>query len=278
MGVLLQRNRCAYSLALGDALEKQAQAFDIGLSYVPVDWSADDTNDDGVEIENALAKLEQQQGLVLMSAVFPHGLKRLAKFAQRWWPRPSISMGYRLPSIPSVLVDNRGAMKAATRHLIVEHGRREILFLRGRRDSQESTDRYLGYREALREHGIIHSEDRVLQGTFTRASAVTALAHLPADIRFDGFIAANDEMALAALPELDRRGFTVPGKISLVGFDDVPAAARAKVPLTTMAQPFARLAEVALGLVMDQHQGRSVRGGKVVPATLVVRRSCGCGG
>jgi LacI family transcriptional regulator len=213
----------------------------------------------------------------MVSSVFSHGLQSLAKLAQVWWPRPASSIGYRLPLVPTVLVDNRGAMQAATEHLIVKHERRKILFVRGRGDSQEATDRYFGFRQALREHQIINDVGRVLQGDFTRESVLGALSVLPAETEFDALIASNDEMALAAASELERRGVRIPDDVSVIGFDDIPAARRARVALTTMAQPFDALASTAIKHVIEQCEGGTVPAVSEVPVNFVRRASCGCG-
>lgn len=276
IGILLNQSRCAYSYALGAELDAAAAAYHIKLSYLPVDWAQSHGEVDPDELQAFLERAQSEQGLVMISSVFSHGLKSLAKFAQSWWPRPASSIGYRLPLVPSVLVDNREAMRTATNHLIQKHGRRSILFLRGRADSQEANDRYFGFRQALSENHIINDSARVLQGDFTGASAVSALSALPAQLSFDGLIAANDEMALAAVVELEQRGIHVPQDVSVIGFDDIPQASRGNKPLTTMAQPFEALARTALELVIAQCDGRTVQALEGVPVGLVPRSSCGC--
>jgi len=277
IGVLLNRNRCAYSYALADALDAVAADQEIELEYWPVGWASSTDLVDSTEFEETLGRAADVSGLVMFSAVFSHGLKTLAKFTQAWWPRPAASIGYRLPLVPSVVVDNRSAMHAATRHLIQEHGRRDIVFIRGRADSQEATDRYFGFRQALNEGHLILDASRVLEGDFTRQSALVALGKLPPTTPVDALIASNDEMALAAMIELERRGLRVPSDVSVIGFDDVPAAAHARSPLTTMRQPYEALAQKAIALVNEQCEGRHVPALTGVPVDFVHRVSCGCG-
>jgi DNA-binding LacI/PurR family transcriptional regulator len=276
-GVLLNAERCAYSYALADALDQFAEKRGVELSYHPVTWaqSAEEVATSGLEA--FLRETEALAGLIMVSSVFSHGLKSLAKFTQRWWPRPASSIGYRLPLVPTVLVDNRGAMQLAANHLITEHQRRQILFIRGRSDSQEANDRYFGFRQALNEHQIISDAGRVLQGDFTRESATLALASLPEELEFDALIAANDEMALGAISELERMGRKVPSSVAVIGFDDIPAASKAaSAPLSTLAQPFEALAKNAIDLVLKQCDGQEVPSVNYVPVDFVLRASCGC--
>jgi DNA-binding LacI/PurR family transcriptional regulator len=276
IAVLLNRNRCAYSYALGDALEAAAAAQDVELELWPVPWATSSQEVQEADLQDLVDQGRRVAGLIMISSVFSHGIKSLSKFTQLWWPRPSSSIGYRLPLIPSVLVDNRSAMHAATLHLAQEHGRKDFLYIQGRHDSQEAKDRYFGFRQALSECHIISDTTRVLPGDFTRASAVNAIQSLPAGTKFNALIAANDEMALAAMTELERRGTRIPSDVAIIGFDDIPASARSVTTLTTMAQPYAALARKAIELVTDQCEGRSVRTTSMVAANFVPRMSCGC--
>jgi LacI family transcriptional regulator len=87
----------------------------------------------------------------------------------------------------------------------------------------------------------------------------------------------DDEVAVGVLWALDQRGVRVPNDVALVSFDDLPGAAYARVPLTTLAQPArqagARLAELFLEGLQDPEQiaGRGIE----LSPRLVVRQSCG---
>lgn len=276
LGVLLNSDRCAYSYAVAEALDTAAEENQVELEYWPVSWASSKVEVAHSEVLDILAKAEEVSGLVMISSVFSHGVKSLTKFVQSWWPRPAASIGYRLPLIPSVLVDNRGAMCTAARHLIHEHGRRNIIFIRGRADSQEATDRYFGFRQALNENQIISDASRILDGDFTRDSALVALGRLPVDTQFDALIASNDEMAMAAAMDLEVRGFRVPEQVAIIGFDDVPAASKGRIPLTTMRQPFGALATRAIELVLDQCEGLHPPPVTEIPVNFIHRASCGC--
>lgn len=276
VGVLLEWNPSAYSRTLRRHLEAEAPRRGITLGFLGVHWASSGTLDEEDSLASTLASAEAFDAMVLLSGVFAHGVHGLSRFSQRWAPRPAVSIGYRLPGVPSVLVDNRGSVRMATSHLISVHGRRQLLYLRGRRDSQEAEERYLGFRHALRDHGILHDERRVLQGDFTRPSALRLLAGLDPTVVFDAIVAANDDMALAALAEARRRGLDVPRDVAILGFDDIPEAQQAAVPLTTLAQPFAEVAREALRSLEEQAAQRAVAPVTSVPVALVARRSCGC--
>jgi DNA-binding LacI/PurR family transcriptional regulator len=89
--------------------------------------------------------------------------------------------------------------------------------------------------------------------------------------------AANDSMAIGAIAAFQDAGRTVPGDLSVVGFDDIPIARHITPPLTSVHVDIdelgARGCQMLLDLVADPSGPRTAR--TVLPATLVVRASCG---
>jgi len=85
-------------------------------------------------------------------------------------------------------------------------------------------------------------------------------------------LAMSDLAALKAMAWLTARRWRVPQDVSVVGFDSVPEAALADPPLTTVEQPYRRIAERAVAAILEDAlpQGR-----QVLPFTLVIRKSTG---
>jgi alanine racemase len=88
----------------------------------------------------------------------------------------------------------------------------------------------------------------------------------------------SDVLAVGVLQAAAERGFAVPGELSVVGFDDSPAAALATPPLTTVAQPHEEKGRVAAEWLIDAiERGGSTRGETtprtILPTKLVVRNS-----
>lgn len=112
-----------------------------------------------------------------------------------------------------------------------------------------SADRLAGYRSGLPDADLLAWEcPRNSRSAAARGTA--ALLQARPDIT--AILAATDELALGALEHLTATGQPVPGRISLIGYDDSPAAATAPVPLTTVRQPLhergRQLAELTLAL------------------------------
>ncbi|MER5321898.1 LacI family DNA-binding transcriptional regulator [Streptosporangium roseum] len=168
--------------------------------------------------------------------------------------------------LPYVDMDNTGGAERAVRHL-VEQGRRRIATIAGPQDMIAGIDRLAGYRDVLRD-----SDRRsiVAVGDFTRESGAVAMRQLLADDPdLDAVFVANDLMALGALRTLGRAGRAVPGDVAVVGFDDIPAAAYAEPPLTTVRQPTVEMGRRLARMVLNPEDRTPV----VLPTELVVRES-----
>lgn len=89
--------------------------------------------------------------------------------------------------------------------------------------------------------------------------------------------ASNDQMALGLLHALHEAGRSVPGDISVVGYDDVPEAAHFLPPLTTVRTDFAEIGTRSLRLLLDRLDGTEEpsRTRSLVPVDLVIRASSG---
>ncbi len=86
--------------------------------------------------------------------------------------------------------------------------------------------------------------------------------------------AANDHLALGILRALHERGRSVPGDVSVVGFDDVPEAAYYIPPLTTVRPDFDAVASASIDLLLAQITGGQRLGDRrVLTPTLVTRDS-----
>jgi DNA-binding LacI/PurR family transcriptional regulator len=188
-----------------------------------------------------------------------------------------VRWGAVLPDQPGVSIgcDNVDGGRQVGAHL-AGLGRRRIAFL-GDASSHypEFHDRYRGCDAALREVGA--RMDPALQvdaESSEDAGFAAARALIARGTPFDAVFAASDLIAVGAMRALADHGLRVPEDVPVVGFDDIPMARFTRPPLTTVAQDTTRagelLVETLLGLVRDE-PAESI----TLPATLVVRRSCG---
>ena len=120
--------------------------------------------------------------------------------------------------------------------------------------------RVSGFVRALRAGGVDPSSVTVIAAARnSRAAGREAAAGLLADRRPTAVFGVTDVLALGTLDAAAAMGLDVPGQLSVVGFDDVAAAATSVPPLTTVAQSLFDQGRLAASVVLDQVAGRPVR-------------------
>lgn len=189
---------------------------------------------------------------------------------------PFIMMGR--PDEPSnasyIDVNNEAGAYAAVTHLI-RQGRTRIATITGRQDMSSGIDRFLGYKAALSERGLPLDDDLIVNGRFNEQEAYNAmlqlLPHQP-----DAVFVASDGMAYGALRALRQANISVPGEITLVGFDDLPSSVTSDPPLTTIRQPIRRMGALAVDMLLDIiNEGTEPPRRLVLPTELIIRQTCG---
>jgi LacI family transcriptional regulator len=178
------------------------------------------------------------------------------------------------PEASFVDTDNVAGAYQAVSHLArLGYGR--IATITGPAATTVGLDRRQGYLNALRDRGLAFDAGLVVEGDFTEAGGYFAMRQLlPA--RPDAVFAASDMMALGALRALREAGLSVPGNVAVVGFDDLPAAAYADPPLTTVRQPIRQTGTQAVEILLDLLNNPTQSARRVTLTTdLIIRSSCG---
>lgn len=176
--------------------------------------------------------------------------------------------------IPSIGAGNWGGGMAATQHLI-DLGHRRIGMITGPMRYLCSQARLAGYRATLERAGVEADDSLVEHGDFHYSSGhELGLALLDRPDPPSAIFAANDEQALGVYAAVRQRGLRVPDDLSVVGFDDVPMSQWVTPPLTTVRQPIAELAALAVRTLLAHKDGVDMPEGRVELSTkLVVRDS-----
>ena len=149
----------------------------------------------------------------------------------------------RLNSSHCVWSDQKASCQMAVGQLI-EQGHREIAFITGSLDSPTGIERLAGYKAALNLHDIAVRDELIVEGKWTPATGAAAVKTLlQRGLSFSALVASNDDMAIGAIKQLHDSGLSVPGQVSVIGFDDValapytiPALSSVKIPVTAMIE------------------------------------------
>ena len=153
-------------------------------------------------------------------------------------------------------------------------GHRKVGVVAGPAVLTTTTDRLAGLRRAAREHRRTVPARRVVYANFDRDGGATVAGRLlDANPDLTAIIALNDSMAIGALAMLRSRGLTVPGDVTVVGFDDMPIARDVTPALTTVRLPLVDMGERAMRIAL----GPPADGPRVerMAAELVRRASSG---
>ncbi|MDO5897515.1 LacI family DNA-binding transcriptional regulator [Agrobacterium sp. Azo12] len=231
-----------------------------------------DARNDVNRVANHIDMVRQKHadGLILMTGQFP---TELLDQVDNLPPIVIASETVAGIALPTVKVDNRAASKHAMRHLI-EAGHKQIVHLAGPFPETLAQERFDGYRDALTEAGIDYDETLLVSGDYSIESgrqAITGL--LERGISFTAIFASSDQMAIGAISELRARGLSVPGDVSVTGFDDIIFANAFEPPLTTVRQPRQEMGRKAMALMVERLNGKRTAETIVMDTELVVRGS-----
>ena len=177
--------------------------------------------------------------------------------------------------VPTVDSDNFAGAVLATQHLL-RLGHRRIAHLSGRADLESSRLREDGFRHAMAEAGVPVDEQLVRVGGYRPEGAEqSARELLSLPDRPTAIFAANALSALRTMQVARDLGLSVPGDLSVIGFDNVPESAVAVPPLTTIEQPLRQMGEEALRMLVAVLDGQEPPTTHLrLPTALVERSSC----
>lgn len=245
---------------LGDAARERD--CDIHISHVrPADY-------DGLHTAMTTHRAE---GVVFVGQSTLHGAyNRLARTDGRF-----VVWGAELPEQEycSVGADNELGGRRATEHLI-RLGRRRIAFL-GLTEAPEVAQRFRGYCAAHAAAGLEVDVALTAPAYFSVESGQGCVeAMISEGAQFDGVVAASDVIALGALRGLKRSGLTVPGDVSVVGYDNISFAAYGAPALSTIDQDMAVAGRLLLSKLLDR-RGRNAAASERLATDLIIRESCG---
>lgn len=218
-------------------------------------------------------------GVIVAGKVDPAFLEEV-----RQQEMPLVLVDYEVQQCPAVVIDNQSGARAAVEHLLAR-GHRRIAFMGADLSHPSLRTRLEGYRLALSAADLPEEPGLVLTAPEDEPTRPTGMA-LAARLREldpapTAVFCANDALALGVLDWARQAGVSVPDQLAVVGFDDVPGAASAVPPLTTVRVFKEQMGELALRYLAELMAGvpethgryeRSLHAVKVA-TELVVRAS-----
>jgi DNA-binding LacI/PurR family transcriptional regulator len=212
----------------------------------------------------------QVDGIITASVAMTNDLT--ARCSAAGIPVVMFNRGQDEAGLSEVTSDNVAGGRKAARHLI-ETGHRRIAHIMGWQGSSTGRDRKKGFGEAMAEAGI--APMAMVDGMYSREVAAEAARTLFAGpTRPDAIFVGNDHMAFAVMDTLRfDLGLSVPGDVSVIGYDDVPLAAWPSYNLTTIRQPVRRMVDATVDILLRQIEGETAPSRIRIDGPLVERGS-----
>lgn len=239
---------------------------------------------DSEEEARALRTLQSYRvdGVMLNAAEQPVGKKSLEicrQFIELG--KPVVFAGEireKLVGADRIQIRNQAAVSKAVHYLIAK-GHRRIGFIGGTEGSFAMQQRYRGYRNALRQAGIVAEAECSIftNGSLSEvvASVTDLMVGLSTRKRPTAYIAGNDMIAISALKVFHQLSLKVPDDIAIIGYDGIDLAAIVTPSLTTLCQPQARIAAEVAELMVKRVEGTVTSAAKqlIYDPELIIRDS-----
>ena len=219
-------------------------------------------------LEMALEK--NVDGIILCPS--PDGRENVAFLQQQGVPFVLHGRYFRDMDTSAVLYDDQRCGYLATRHLLQE-GHRKILFINAPLSVSSAQERLNGYYEALSEFGA--GQAQVATVTLSPGQRLEQIRHaLFEEYDYTAVVAFSDMIALEVISLLQEQQISVPGDISVVGFDNLQSNYLLPTQLTTVSSSKSLMVRKSVELLIDQiqrHHKDSIR--LVLPAEIKIRET-----
>lgn len=181
-----------------------------------------------------------------------------------------------IPNVSSVTIDDFNGAYEATKHLI-QQGYKRIAHLSNDRSLEIFKNRYLGYKQALIDHGlevdeslVIETFSKVLEGRKT-TKRLLSLPNPP-----DAIFSSSDFSALGAIEEIKAHGLRIPEDISVIGFSNEPFTRFMELSITSVDQSPIEMGRIAAKVFLEEVDGdRKTKKTQqiVLKPELIIRKS-----
>ena len=285
LGVILASIHTGSALNLWTSLASEADRAGVSLYVFP--GGRLDSMPDSEYLRNSVYRLANEENLdALISWGSSIGgavpIEELDSFHASLDPLPYVTIAHKMKGHPCVRFDAYTGMKSLVTHFIRVHGARKIAFIRGPSSHASAEDRYRAYRDALSDAGIACADaSPLISDPFPWSEGGSAALQFFEERRlipgqdFDTLIGTSDMMVFSAVQYLQKSGFSVPRDYRCAGFNNSSESRILSSPLSTVHMPYAEIGVSAFKMVRTLLAGEDTAD-CTLPATVVLRESCGC--
>lgn len=266
LGVITNDRRLVFQRSVIEGIEDMARRHGYA---VEIDSIAEDPQ----HPKPISLEMDRLAGVIVIANVLPDETLRQLYLSGK--PISLISHQVAEIPIPAVIANNWQGMALLMKHLVAECGRRRLVFVRGDMRQNDGIERDRAFQREVMRYNLAIPPEWCVAGEFIPAVAGESVRRL---IRtgavFDGLLASDYLMALAAVDALREAGLRVPEDVVVAGFGDGADAETAG--LTTVAADVVEQGRRGTRQLIGQINGLRIRGVTILKTQLVVRETtCG---
>ncbi len=234
------------------------------------------TNYDPSRMETCVRRMLQRKvdGVAILTSEMSSHL--IDEFSSRGIPLVFLDMGLPQAGISNILLDYAAGIDAAVEHLS-DLGHSEIGFIGGPMNLSSARIRREAFVSSLSRKQIHLKPDFIAEGDHRMGGGHDAMMRMLAgSVRPTAILASNDLTAIGAMGAIFEHGLSVPGDLSVIGFDDIDISSFTQPPLTTIRVSRPEIARTAFRALFDPTSGGPPLGAEfIIHPTLVKRKSTG---
>ena len=191
---------------------------------------------------------------------------------------PSLCLEYAMDGINCVRTENINGMKELMEHMITVHDVKDVFWVGGPHDNEESNERFNAMIEVMDKYGLTFDPKNSFEGNWSYAIVEESMQGILSkmDKLPDVFVCANDSMALACCVALEKTGFNVPRDTRVTGFDNIISGNHFYPILTSVDRGWEIRSYQAMDSLIGLMNGEPDFKDKVFHSKFDLGESCGC--
>ncbi|MCM3634197.1 LacI family DNA-binding transcriptional regulator [Paenibacillus camelliae] len=235
---------------------------------------------DEIDVANELIKEKKLKGIIFLGGYLSHSKEKLEKLTVPYvLCTVGLSSEFDNYNYSYVSIDDYAESYKMVDYLCKQGHQRIAIISASMRDRSIGQLRYLGYKQALEDHGIALDEQLIrpmkshLESYSMENGYAVTKEMIDEGIDFSAIYAISDSMAIGASKALLEAGISIPEQCAVAGFDGLDMAYYYHPSITTIEQPIAEMAEEAIKIIFDLIHKKVTHVQKKFPAELKERSS-----
>lgn len=241
------------------------------------------SGDDQINISESnifrLPQLQDFDGVILMGNSFNRQEEIEFVYRSVMEARiPAVSIEFDYEGIRTISTDNYHGMYELAKHVVQEHGARQIVFIAGPQEHAESNIRLQAVQDVVKENSLSLPAENIMYGDWAKdlpkklaGEWIDQHKCLP-----DIFICANDIMAMGICDLLKERGYKIPKDVMVTGYDCIITGQEYSPSIASVDHEWRSMGAKALQILLDDMEGRRDEEAVVMHTRFVPGGSCGC--